>query len=69
MIKQLQIAKSAPAVTTATVSTSDELLKLSKLKESGVLTEEEIQSAKKKLLGIQNIQGLEAEGITLTRMA
>jgi len=52
VLQQMQIAKATPVSTPATSSTSDELLKLSQLKDSGILTDEEFQSAKKKLLGL-----------------
>ncbi len=51
ILQQMQILKSESA-TPATISTSDELLKLSQLKDSGVLTDDEFQLAKKKLLNI-----------------
>lgn len=52
VIKQMQIEKSSASSTPSSSSTSDELLKLSKLKQDGILTDEEFQSAKKKLLGL-----------------
>lgn len=54
-MKSLIIEKMQQAQNTDTInpiSTSDELLKLSKLKEEGILSDEEFQSAKKKMLGI-----------------
>jgi len=49
IIKQLQNPIPVESIVN---SSSDELLKLSKLKEDGVLSEEEFTLAKKKLLGI-----------------
>ena len=49
ILKQMQILKST-SQTVNQFSVSDELLKLSKLKQDGILSEEEFQSEKKKLL-------------------
>ena len=51
IIEQMKTAK-APANPQAAVSVSDEILKLNKLKEDGILSDAEYQSAKNKLLGI-----------------
>lgn len=48
MQRQMQAQQQA----TPKVSTADELSKLAKLKEDGMITEEEYQSGKKKVLGI-----------------
>jgi hypothetical protein len=50
VLKQMQVATTSPAAPVA--STSDELIKLSQLKEQGILSEDEFQAAKKKLLGL-----------------
>jgi len=52
VLKQLQIFKAAPTSTQTATSTSDEILKLARLKQDGIITEEEFQKAKKKILGI-----------------
>jgi hypothetical protein len=41
----------APQSTTSTISVSDEIQKLAKLKEQGILSDDEFQTAKKKLIG------------------
>lgn len=41
----------APQATVSTTSLSDELQKLAKLREQGILSDEEFQSAKKRLIG------------------
>ncbi len=51
IIEQMKIQKQ-PVISNSNISTSDELLKLSQLKDSGILTESEFQSAKIKLLGL-----------------
>ena len=52
ILQQMQIAKTSNVTIPSIASTSDELLKLAQLRDSGILTEEEFQSAKKKLLGL-----------------
>lgn len=51
ILNQMQTLKANP-VAAAAPSTSDELLKLSQLKDQGILSEEEFTNAKKKLLGL-----------------
>jgi hypothetical protein len=51
VLKQIQSIKANPTPS-GTVSSSDELLKLASLKEQGIITDEEFQSAKKRLLGL-----------------
>ena len=50
VLKQMQTPAASPIAPAA--STSDELIKLSQLKEQGILSEDEFQAAKKKLLGL-----------------
>ena len=52
VIQQMQSAKSSTPTSSGSSLASDEILKLSKLKADGILTDEEFQSAKKKLLGL-----------------
>lgn len=49
-VKQTSTAVARPVMTTTSTSVADELIKLAKLKADGVLTEEEFQAQKSKLL-------------------